>query len=138
MIRRVIPDTNILVAAGFNPRSHAAGIVRRIRSGTLELVWHQQTKAEYRHIISKIPVLSWPEFEDLFAPEWEHKEPLTPGDFEDIPDPDDRKFAALAAASGAVLISNDQHLLTHRTQSGIRVMKSAEFMREYFNDDDQK
>jgi hypothetical protein len=48
--------------------------------------------------------------------------PTHPERFAFIPDPDDRKFAALADAAGAVLISNDEHLLAHRDRMAVPVL----------------
>ncbi len=96
---RIILDTNLFVAAGFNPGSHSAAVIERVRAGELTLVWNQATQAETRHILERIPPLHWERFAALFQPA---------GRFDS---PNDRKFAPLAAASGARLISNDEHLL---------------------------
>lgn len=134
MTHRVVIDTNILVAADFNPDSHAAQIIERVRSGSLDLIWHQKTKAEYHRIINQIPPLSWSNFEDLFTSNNEFKNDIMSGNFQFIVDPDDRKFAALAAGSNAVLISNDQHLLASREKLGIITLTSSEFIKGYTND----
>lgn len=43
-----------------------------------------------------------------------------------IEDPDDRKFAALAHAAGAILISNDDDLLRHRDRLEFPVLTPGE------------
>jgi predicted nucleic acid-binding protein len=53
--------------------------------------------------------------------------PTHPERFAEIPDPDDRKFAALAQAAGPVLISNDRHLLNHRDRMELTVLTPSEF-----------
>jgi uncharacterized protein len=114
VIRRVVLDTNVFVAAGFNPHSHAARLVTSVREGALTLVWHTETRAEVLYILGRIPPLRQRSVAELFQPDAEYKVPpdLTPYGF--IPDPADRVFAALAEAAGAVLVTNDAHLLAHR------------------------
>lgn len=123
---KVVLDTNILVAAGFNSHSHSAEIIAAIRSGKIDFVWNRATKAESQAIIEKIPPLAWKQFADLFSPEREFHGQTHPQDFREIEDPDDRKFAALAAASQAVLISNDEHLLSAREQLKIQMLTPTE------------
>ena len=55
---RIVPDTNVFVAAGFNPRSSSAEIIRGIERGRFELVWHQATRRETERILRQIPRLS--------------------------------------------------------------------------------
>ena len=127
---RVVLDTNILVAAGFNPRSSAARIVEAARRGDLTAVWHASTRAESRLILDKIPPLDWAHFADLFDPTHEHTGPLDTGAFAEVSDPDDRKYAALAAAMNAILVSNDAHLLSIRDALPITVRTSQELARD--------
>lgn len=126
---RVVLDTNVFVAAGFNPGSHSTHIIRAIRAGEVDLIWNAATRAESKAIVERIPPLSWGRFADLFRPEGEHTGDVRPGAFAAVEDPDDRKFAALAAASGAILISNDDHLLSHRERDDLRIMTPEEYVR---------
>lgn len=125
----VVLDTNIFVAAGFNPQSNAARIVQRIRDGELRLIWHAHIRAETKKIIRQIPPLSWNRFESLFTPEGKYDGPITPEDYGMVADPADRKFAALAAATNAILVSNDRHLLSVRDQFSITVLTPKELAR---------
>jgi predicted nucleic acid-binding protein len=126
--QQVILDTNILVAAAFNPHSHSAQIIDAIRAGDFDLVWHHKTLAECQRIIRKIPPIHWHHFEDLFKPENEYTGTLAVENFTQITDPDDRKFAALAAATDAILVSNDQHFHTVNQLLNIRLMSPREFV----------
>lgn len=126
---RVVLDTNIFVAAGFNPRSSAARILEAARRGDLTPVWHASKRAETRAILNQIPPLDWARFADLFDPAHEHTAALDPDAFPQIADPDDRKFAALAAATDALLVSNDAHLLAIRDTLPIPVRTSRELAR---------
>lgn len=126
---RAVLDTNVFVAAGFNRRSSSADIVRRVAGGEIEMVWSEATRAETALILRKIPRLRWEEAEPLFRDEWRHDPPPATGEFGWIEDPDDRKFAALAAASGATLVSADDHLLRHRGRPGIDILPPGDFLR---------
>ncbi len=126
----VILDTNIFVAAGFNPSSSAARIIEQVRSGQLRMIWTEQTRRETEYILSKIPPLSWESFAGLFRDEDRYCERVDPAAFSHISDRDDRKYAALAAATGAVLVTNDDHLLRSRDRSHIEVVTPGEFLSD--------
>ena len=78
----VVLDTNVFVAAGFNPGSHSARLIEAVRAGR-------------------------------------------------VPDPADRKFAALAEAARAPLVTSDAGLLNARARITVRVLKPSEFAREW-------
>ncbi len=126
----VVVDTNLFVAAGFKHHGHAARIITDVRRGNLRMPWCQATRAEIRHTLERIPPLDWQPFADCFfsAEEWPDPTDLAP--FAAIPDRADRVFAALAAASQAILISNDSHLLDHQAGLSIEVYTPREFLRE--------
>src|SRR5438045_7129766 len=107
----VVVDTNVFVAAGFNPRSASARILEGIREGRIRLIWNQPTRRETEMILRRIPRLDWHKVADLFRPEGEFTGPVDPDAFAAIPDPDDRKIAALSAAVNAPLVTNDHQLL---------------------------
>jgi len=125
---KVILDTNVLVAAGFKRGSSAAQIVGAIRRGDFRLVWNQATRRENEAILRRIPHLDWEEFSDLFDPGGEYAGTTALHRFDRIEDPEDRKFAALAAATGAIVISSDAHLLSHRDELPITVLTAREFL----------
>jgi len=124
----VVLDTNIFVAAGFNANSGAAQIIEALRSGHLRLVWDDQTYQETQHILAKIPPLRWEKFAELFREPGRFGGPTHPQGFEHVPDPADRKFAALAAATGAVLITLDADLLNSREQAAVTILRPSEFL----------
>lgn len=124
----VVVDTNVFVAAGFKPRSDSARLIARIRRGSVRLVWNEETRAETEHVVRKIPPLSWSDVEDLFREEGRFSAATDPDAFLAVPDPDDRKFAALAAAAPAVLVSLDDHLLGARAAIEPPVLRPGEFL----------
>jgi predicted nucleic acid-binding protein len=125
---RVVLDTNIFVAAGFNPQSSSAQILQMIRGGLLRMVWDEPTHAETRYILQKIPPLRWEVFADLFDEPSRHDGAVTVAGFERIADPDDRKFAALAHAAHATLITSDDHLRQHAGVLPLRVVTPSQFL----------
>lgn len=125
----VILDTNVFVAAGFSGRSASARIIEAVREGRLRLVWDEATQREIKYIVGKIPPLAWDHFADLFREADRFAGDTQPEHFSSITDPDDRKFAALAAATGATLISNDAHLLQPCADLAMSVLTPGEFWR---------
>jgi predicted nucleic acid-binding protein len=123
----VVLDTNVFVAAGFNPGSSSARILEAVAGGELHLVWNEATRRETEYILQKIPPLSWDRWSGLFREEDRYEAQTYAEDFAYIPDADDRKFAALAVASGATLVTNDEHLLAHRRRLPCPVRTPGEF-----------
>src|SRR6266446_8481390 len=95
----MVVDTNVFVAAGFNPRSASARILAAVREGRFRLIWNEPTRRETEMILRRIPRLDWERIADLFQPEGEFTGPVDPEAFALIEDSDDRKFAALSAAA---------------------------------------
>jgi predicted nucleic acid-binding protein len=125
----VVLDTNVFVAAGFNPRSASARIVEAVKRGDLTLVWDDATRRESERILWQIPPLRKYAVTELFQPAGRFTAPTQPERFAYIPDPSDRKFAALAHAAGATLISSDEHLLAYRNRGDFTVLPPGEFWR---------
>jgi uncharacterized protein len=127
-VRRIVIDTNVFVAAGFNPRSAAARLLAAVREGRLQMIWNEPTRREAEMILRQIPHLDWESVADLFKPETEFLGPVDPESFVFVPDPDDRKFAALSVAAQAHLVTNDNHLLSHNNSIGIDVLTPRAFL----------
>jgi predicted nucleic acid-binding protein len=125
----VVLDTNVFVAAGFNPRSASARIVEAVKQGQVRVLWNDATRREIEHILQKIPPLRAHPVAELFRPSDRFTAATHPERFAFIPDPDDRKFAALAQAAGATLVSNDAHLLHYRARMDVSVLTPGAFWR---------
>lgn len=125
----VVLDTNIFVAAGFNPDSASARILDRVAAGDLRMTWNERSRRETETILRRIPPLSWSCVADLFRERDRFDGRTEPEQFDYITDPDDRKFAALCAASSAILVTNDHHLLDHRAKTGFQIVTPAELLR---------
>ena len=108
---RVVIDTNVLVAAGFNTSSASARILAAVRQGRFRLIWNKPTRRETETILRRIPRLDWETVADLFQPNGEFTGPVDPESFILIPDPEDRKFAALSVATQTPLVTHHELLL---------------------------
>jgi predicted nucleic acid-binding protein len=91
------------------------------------MIWNEPTRRETQHILNKIPSLSWSSVSELFREEDHHHGGTAPEKCDDIPDPDDRKFAALSEATGVVLLTNDADLLRHRDRANREILTPAEY-----------
>ena len=127
-MRRIVIDTNVFVAAGFSPRSAAARILAGVREGRFQLIWNEPTRRETEMILRQIPHLTWERVADLFRPETEFLDPVDPESFAFVPDPEDRKFAALSVAAQTPLVTNDNHLLSHKRSIGVDVLTPRAFL----------
>jgi uncharacterized protein len=124
----IVVDTNVFVAAGFNPRSASARVLADIREGRFLLIWNKPTQRETEVILRRIPRLDWEKVADLFRPEGEFTGPVDPEAFVLVQDPDDRKFAALSAAAKRPLLTNDNHLLADLNKIGIGALTPRAFL----------
>lgn len=127
----VVLDTNVFVAAGFNRSSASAWLVAAVADGRLRLVWDEATRAETRAVVERIPPLRWDRFAPLFRPAYRHAGATDPSAYPQVTDPGDRKFAALAAAADAVLVSNDDHLLAVRASMKVPVLTPGAARRRF-------
>jgi len=103
----IVIDTNVFVAAGFNPRSASARVLAAVRDERFHLIWNQSTRREIEMILRRIRRLDWEEVTNFFQPEGEFTGPVDPSAFVLVRDRDDRKFAALSAAAKRPLVTND-------------------------------
>ena len=124
----VVIDTNVFVAALFNPRSASARILEGVRERRFRLIWNHPTRSETEMILLRIPRLDWQKVADLFRPEDEFTGPADPAAFTVIADPDDRKFAALSAAAKAPLVTSDKLVLAQRDNIGIEIATPRDFL----------
>ena len=127
--RAVVLDTNVFVAAGFNPGSHSARLVEAVRVRRLRMVWDHATRDEIERVVRQIPRLSWTRIADLFRSEDKFDGSTHPDAFGFVPDPADRKFAALADAAQAPLVTSDAGLLNAGGQMAVPVLKPSELAR---------
>ena len=118
---RVVLDTNVLVAAGFRPRSASGRLAAAVRDGRLVALWSPATRAEARAVLGRIPPLRHLDLGDFFPEAGRLDVPLDPAAFDRVPDPADRAFVTLAAAAGAPLVTADAPLAAGARAHGVDV-----------------
>lgn len=123
----VVLDTNVFVGAGFRPESTSAEIVRAVREGRLRMPWTPATRGEIESVLRRIPPLSWAHIKELFRDADRAAEDPDPDGLEWVSDPSDRKFAALASRTSAVLVSSDRHILDGRERANFPVRTPGEY-----------
>ena len=128
MTPSVVVDTNVFIAAAFKPRSDSGRVVEAIRLGSVRLLWSEATRSETETLMRRIPPISWQSVADLFQQENRRTDHEDRGAFSSVPDHEDRKFAALAASSGATLVSLDRHLLGAELEDVCVVCTPSEFL----------
>jgi predicted nucleic acid-binding protein len=131
---RVVLETNVFVAAGLNSGSYSAQLVEALRDGRLRMLWDDAKHAEIEHVMRQIPRLSWTRIADLFRSEDRFSGSTHPKAFGIVPDPADRKFAALADAAQHTPVGRDVHQHTHapvglgcRVTSTLRTLSARTF-----------
>ncbi len=122
-LEAVVLDTNVFVGAGFNRASSSARLLAAVRDGQLRMIWNDATRAETAHILRQIPRLSWDAVAPLFREQDRFPGETNPDAFGCVPDPADRKFAALASAAGVPLVSSDRALLEASDCAGVEILK---------------
>ena len=124
-VRRVVLDTNVLVAAAYNPRSASRRVVEACLGGGLRPVVSGAVRREYEFILARA-VRGRPYLERIhqLLDRAEVVEPAqTPRVVPD--DPEDDKLVAVALAAGAALVTNDGHLLALAGHEGLEVVRPA-------------
>jgi putative PIN family toxin of toxin-antitoxin system len=123
---RVVLDTNVLVAAAYNPDSASRRVVEACLGGELTAVLSPALRREYEFILARA-ARGRPYLERLQRL-LEGAEAVDPARTPRVveKDPDDDKLVAVALAAGAVLVTNDGHLLVLTGHEGLRVVRPTE------------
>lgn len=124
---RVVLDTNVLVAAVYGPGSASRRLVEACLAGELTAVLSPALRREYDFILPRAargrPYLE--RVQTLLGGAEVVEPAQTPRVVPD--DPDDDKLVAAALAAGAVLVTNDAHLLALAGHEGLEVRRPAGF-----------
>jgi putative PIN family toxin of toxin-antitoxin system len=125
-VTRVVLDTNVLVAAAYNPRSASRHVVEACLDGELLPVLSRAIRREYEFILDRAargrPYL------DQIHQVLDSAEVIEPAQTPRVvpDDPEDDKLVAAALAAGAVLVTNDAHLLALVGHEGLKVVRPAD------------
>jgi putative PIN family toxin of toxin-antitoxin system len=125
-VTRVVLDTNVLVAAAYDPASASRRVVEACLTGELTAVVSPALRREYESVLARA-ARGQPYRERIhrLVDGAEIVEPAeTPGVVAD--DPDDDKLVAAALAAGAALVTNDAHLLAIAGHEGLKVVRPAD------------
>lgn len=130
--KKVVLDTNLLIAAFFNKQSASYKILEKVREGEIEAFWTQSIWEEGKKILENVGAdkLFYNKLEEVFKPQ---------NEIEDFPkvqvvedDPSDNKFLGCALKAGAkYIISNDRHLLKIKDYQGIEILPPTGFTQKY-------
>jgi predicted nucleic acid-binding protein len=125
-VTRVVQDTNVLVAAAYNPRSASRHVVEACLGGELTPVVSRAVRREYEFILARAargrPYLG--RVRQLLDGAEVVEPAQTPRVVPD--DPGDDKLVAAALAAGAALVTNDAHLLALAGHEGLEVVRPAD------------
>jgi putative PIN family toxin of toxin-antitoxin system len=125
-VKRVVLDTNVLVAAAYNPRSASRRVVEACLDGEMTAVLSSALRREYDFILSR--ALCGRPYLDRLRTLLDRAEVVQPAETPRVvpEDPDDDKLVAAALAGAAIVVSNDAHLLAVKGHEGLRVVRPAE------------
>jgi putative PIN family toxin of toxin-antitoxin system len=125
-VTRVVLDTNVLVAAVYNPGSASRSIVEACLEGKLVAALSPALRREYEFVLARAARgRSYLERIRHLLDGAEVVEPAqTPRVVAD--DPEDDKLASAALAARALLVTNDAHLLAIAGHEGLKVLRPAD------------
>ena len=127
---RIVLDTNVLVAAAYNPRSSSRRIVRACLEGRLTAVASEAVRREYQFILAR--AVRVPGYEEPLAALIDGLRIVRPGQTPRVvaDDPDDDKIVAAAIAGGAQwIVTSDRHLLALDPYCGIRIAPAGQLVK---------
>jgi putative PIN family toxin of toxin-antitoxin system len=128
-VRRIVLDTNVLVAAAYAPGSASRRIVDACLDGQMAAVASPATIREYRWVLSRsVRPEDYKRRLDQLLEAMQVAEPAqTPRHVPD--DSEDDKFLAAAVAGGASwIVTNDRHLLDLDPYWQIRIVRPGVFV----------
>jgi putative PIN family toxin of toxin-antitoxin system len=123
---RVVLDTNVLVAAAYNPGSASRRIVEACLGGQLTPVVSPALRREYEFILARA-IRGRPDLERIhrLVDGADIVEPArTPRVVAD--DPEDDKLVSAALTAGAILVTSDAHLLAISGHEGLKVVRPVD------------
>ena len=125
-VRPVVLDTNVLVAAAYNPRSASHRVVEACLGGGLTPVVSGALRREHEFILARAARgrLYLERLHQLLDGAEVVEPARTPRVVPD--DPEDDKLVAAALAAGALLVTNDAHLLAIAGHEGLKVVRPAD------------
>ena len=124
---RLVIDTNLLVAAAYNPKSASQRILNSIESGEFTMIVSPDIVREYESVLRQAVRMEAGRVRVWKA--IQQHESVTPVEAPRVTeDPSDDKFLAAAVAARAdAIISSDKHLLDVHPHEGIPILRPTQF-----------
>jgi uncharacterized protein len=127
----VVIDTNLIIAAYYNKRSHSARILELARRGQINVLWSAPVFAEAKHILDNIKADN--NFRlSLLSIYKESRKVTKPqkvlGAIAN--DPSDNKLVGCALAGASYIITSDRHLLDVGEFGGVKMVRPADFLEK--------
>ena len=134
-LRRIVIDTNILVASAYNRTSASGQIVDAVARDEFQLITSSDIEREYDRILPRAIRIPGEisRLRAIITAGLRVSPPANPPVTEDRED--DKFLAAAAAGSAEAVITNDPHLLSVDGYLGIRVLRPSDFLRSGVNDE---
>lgn len=126
---RIVIDTNVFVAAAYNPRSSSRKIVNAVWEKQLRLVVSPAIIREYKMVLPKA-IRS----DDAREEVWKAikcAQSVTPQENPSVTEDrsDDKFLAAAVAGEADAVITNDEHLLAVHPYQVIEILQPSEFRK---------
>lgn len=123
---RVVLDTNVLVAAVYNPNSSSRRIIEACLAGELSPLLSPAVRREYEFILARA-VRGHP-YRERVQRLLDAAAVVEPADTPRVvpEDPEDDKLVAAALAGRALLVTNDAHLLSVAGHAGLAVVRPTD------------
>lgn len=127
-VRRVVLDTNVLIAAAYNADSASARLVRLCVDGKLTMVVSPDLEREYDLMLARAlhgpadreSIETARDRAELYFPEETPR--VVPGD-----PADDMLLAAAVEGGAEALVSNDAEVLSLGSHRGVRILRPSQF-----------
>ena len=129
LIKTVVIDTNLIIAARWNPRSSSNRIINGVLKGDIDAVYTSEIKNENLHILEKVKPPK--DYLDKILKFYRISKKVTSDRRINVcPDKADNRFLE-AAVAGKVdyIISSDRHLLDLKEFEGVEILKPGDFER---------
>jgi putative PIN family toxin of toxin-antitoxin system len=125
-VMRVVLDTNVLVAAAYNPGSASRRVVEACLSGALTPVCSPALRRECEFILARA-ARGRPYLERIYRM-LDRAEVVDPAQTPRVvpDDPGDDKLVAVARAARALLVTNDAHLLALAGCEGLEIVRPVD------------
>jgi len=133
-IKRVVVDTNLIIAGRYNPRSASNKIIDMCIDRKLIAVYSDRIKNENMNILGKVKPQAeyFSKIQTFYSKGMYIPQPEIRIDI--CSDKSDNKyFEAAISGQAQYIISNDRHLLEHDGYYGIKVMRPRDFLRDLNN-----